>query len=134
MNKESIIELRVKASKNFRNQYKTIKRELNLEDFIMYAIVRGKNPETTVKDSNYKENIDPQNYHSYYSYYYLKLHVLNESIDIYLKSKYKSVYLNKAFGDDVYKNEKLERMKYLFDLNEEEIFTLFDFFVQEKAE
>lgn len=134
MNEESVIKLRVKLAKSFRIKYKEIKKELELEDFIMYAILRGKNPETTVKDSNFKEELDPASYHIKYKYYYLGLHIINENIDNYLKSKYKSPYLNKSFYDDMNKNQKISRMKWLFDLNEEEILDLFNFFVQKKAE
>lgn len=58
-------ELSNKAMLNFREFYKDKedRKTLKLIDFIIYAIIRGKDMDITVRDSNYKEGTCPMSYH-----------------------------------------------------------------------
>ncbi len=112
----------LKAATNFRKKYKTLD-DLNLMDFIIYAIIRGKDPISTVIDSNYEEGKDPLKYNLKYRNNYFELYILSEDMKIYLLKEYN--IFNGYFGSERYvtmlRNSVYNRIKYLFDLEEDEI-------------
>jgi len=112
----------LKAATNFRKKYKTL-NDLNLRDFIIYAIIRGKDPISTVIDSNYEEGKNPIKYNFKYKNNYFELYLLSEEMKDYLLKEYNT--FNFYFGSERYvtmlKTNFYNRIKYLFDLDEEEI-------------
>lgn len=112
----------LKAATNFRKKYKTLD-DLNLMDFIIYAIIRGKDPISTVIDSNYEEGKDPLKYNLKYRNNYFELYILSEDMKNYLLKEYN--IFNGYFGSERYvtmlRNSVYNRIKYLFDLEEDEI-------------
>lgn len=113
-------ELGLKAATHFRKNYKDFKKELSLLDFIVYSIIRGKNPEITVIDSNYINGKDPVMNHQKYSSYFLRLVKVSPELIEIMKEKYKDNYILES--KYIYLTDyDFNKFKKFFDINKEEL-------------
>lgn len=125
----NVIELKNKAIVNFRNNYKIMKKSLTLEDFIIYSIIRGKNPENTIIDSNYEVDVSPIGKHLRYTADYMLLHTIDTVVYDYLNNRHNNYYYLKYYRSTDYKDTKINRINVLFGLNIEEFLILFNNFI-----
>lgn len=96
---------------NFREFYKDKENRhyLNFEDFIVYAMLRGKDMDITIRDKHYIEGKCPMEYHKKFNASVHNLRSISAELTEYfgLSKPYYTCY-------------SFERIKYVFGIDEEE--------------
>lgn len=116
-----IKDLTQKAIIHFKEFYsdKDNRRTLNLRDFVVYAIIRGKKIDSPIIDSNYTDERSALFRHKKFNYSLSCINSFDNRLSSYLNYPLKSYY-----SDSLTPN----RIKMLFGLDKEETTLLFDFY------
>jgi hypothetical protein len=125
MNKRDLIK---KAVVTFREGYKENKHVCTLEVFMLYAIIKGKHVDVTIKDNHYKEGCNPFDHHPVFKYNIEKVSNINAGILV----EYGQGAIRIISKSNYMVNSVNEKVKYFFGLTPVEFEFLLNQYVEER--
>lgn len=125
MNKRDLIK---KAVVTFREGYQENKHNCSLEIFMLYAIIKGKHVDVTIRDNRYKDGVNPFDYHPVFKYNIEKIANINAGILI----EYGQGAVRIISKSNYVVNSVNEKVKYFFGLSPTEFEFLLNQYVDER--